>query len=173
MQYHVRKKMFLVKSELVWGLNCEIAAEIQKEGGMVSVKMTIPVEKFSSGNEDRDEDVKSILKYAEHPRMIFSSEKIRFESLRTALDQGGDLRVSGALKIGGKDFPVTFQVRAKREGQNIIFSGQTEVSLSHFEISPPRMLGGLVANVEDWLELSFNVHSRHVLGVNELGIVER
>ena len=93
--------------------------------------------------------------------------------MRNALDQGGDLRVPGALRIGGKDFPVTFQVRTKREGKNILFSGQTEVSLSHFEISPPRMLGGLVASVEDWLELSFNVHSRHVLGVEELVTVKK
>lgn len=172
-QYHVRKKMFLIKKELVWGMNCEIAAEVQTDANQVSVKVTIPVEKFNTGNDNRDEDVKSILKYAEHPRMTFVSQKISLESLKTALEQGQEVAVPGMLKIGGRDFPVTFKMSLKKEGPDLVFSGRTEAAMSQFEIPPPRMAGGLIASVEDWLELSFNIHGRHVVGLAELGLTKK
>lgn len=154
-QYHTRKTMFLFKKEEVWGSNCSVTAELQKEGTAAALKITIPIEKFDSGNSSRDEDVKNILKYAEHPMMTFVMDKMEIEEMKKMVSSAGESTIPGQLKIGGVSHPVQFKVKVQKDGGGAQYwiSGKMETTFTHFQIQPPKVGGGLVAKTDDWLEL--------------------
>ncbi|MBX9769209.1 MAG: YceI family protein [Bdellovibrionales bacterium] len=165
-QYHARKTMFLFKSEDVWGSNCNVTADFQKEGSLAQLKLTIPVEKFDSGNSRRDEDVKNMLKYAEHPMMTFTMDRMEIEDLKKIIASNEESLIPGTLKIGGVAHPVKFKVRSQRDGAGGKFwiLGKMETTFSHFQMEPPKVGGGLIAKTDDWLELEVSLGSNEVKG---------
>jgi hypothetical protein len=62
--------------------------------------------------------------------------------------------IDGTLKIGGKEFPVQFEALGV-EGSRLV--GVLKTTFTRFEIDPPAVVGGVVAQVRDKLELWFQL----------------
>ncbi|MBX9766494.1 MAG: YceI family protein [Bdellovibrionales bacterium] len=163
-QYHAWKTLFLFKKEEIFGTNCAIQSEIQKTEAGPVLKLEIPIEQFQSGNSSRDEDVKSILKYAEHPVMRFESEILNLPELKASVNSGSAVDIPGKLRIGGVQFPVGFQVRLSRQDGRILLRGTMTTTFTHFKIPPPQVLGGVVSSAEDRLELHVALSSEKLQG---------
>ena len=73
--YKVKKKSFSVFSSTVVGKNCDISVQLLPVvGGGYQVDVSVPINGFDSGDRDRDQDVRVILKESEQSDIMFHSK---------------------------------------------------------------------------------------------------
>ncbi|SMF47683.1 YceI family protein [Pseudobacteriovorax antillogorgiicola] len=147
-----KKTMFLFNDKTAIGMNKNINAKLDKSNGTIKLKMSIPLDKFDSGEPDRDAEVVKMLKGDVSKNLMYESETFspeKFEQLRN----GQTDQISGKLKIGNKWFDVVFAVKIA----NNKLSGQVETKLTEFGIEPPSMVGGIMVSVKDYIALKVNL----------------
>jgi polyisoprenoid-binding protein YceI len=161
--WQTEKRMFLVKTVEPTGINTDVQVEVVKTGEMQVIRATIPINKFNSGDETRDKDVVEILKGQIQPKLEFTSRSL--SSLEYQDLKAGNLKdLSGVLKIGGQDFPVTFDITMSGEGATQLIDGSLNGTFTQFKIDPPSVAGGVVAKVQDKLKLHLHIHAKDVKG---------
>lgn len=154
--WKTKKRMFLVQTKEAAGVNCDISAEFkQSDEGKLLISVSIPINKFDSGEKERDQEVLKILGAETRPRILFSTE-ISSELVVEKLAQKKTVEIPGTLRIKSKDHDVIFKVSKPSESQYV---GKLEGSFSQFSIDPPSVAGGFVAKVYDELDLYFRMEN--------------
>ena len=151
-----KKRMFLIKNVEPVGLNTSIS--IFKDDDKKTISIRIPINKFDSGEPDRDKDVVRILKGNIQPDLLFTSDAVNDELEKNIMQDQFSGRLSGQLKIGGQSFPVTFNVKKTKDSHGDLLEGELATTFTAFEIEPPTVAGGLVAKVRDDLTLLFRIY---------------
>ena len=144
-----KKTMFLMSDQTAIGINCAIEASVSEKDGH-RIQITIPVNKFNSEEEDRDEEVTELLGGKVHPKIQFTSAPLGTDWQNKV---GAGQELPGELMINGKSFPI--KTNYQISGQ--LAQGSLVSTLSAFEIEPPEVAGGVVASVEDYIELHFHI----------------
>lgn len=166
--YRVEKTMFLFKSDMVIGRNCDVSAQVLPEvGGLYHIEVNVPVRSFNSGDSDRDKDVLKILLADQRPEITFRSKAFTESEWRTlfAKDQ---FPLEGQLYIGPNAYPVTLTVKYTEKEAFAEVQGTAKVKFSDFKIKPPKVGGGLVAKSSPDFELLFHLVSQRILGADSL-----
>lgn len=161
--WKTKKTMFLFRKLEPVGMDCAARASIETLGGVKRVRVLVPIAKFDSGEPSRDKEVLKILKADAQPELEFLSRGYTAAEW-DALAHTRAAAVEGTLKIGGKEFPVTAPFSFVGEGPDAAAVGSFVTSFSAFEIKPPAVGGGLVAQVQDYLELHYRIPLAQVTG---------
>ncbi len=151
--YIAQKTMFFFKDVTVIGINSNIAFSKATLNEGIILTMSIPIADFKSGDEDRDEEVREILKVKKSKFLIFRSVKMSKKDYQQMLE-GDPFYVDGLLAIGDKNFQVKF--RSLREDQHMLFDFET--TFSNFDIEPPSVAFGAVAKAKDYLVLKAKIN---------------
>ena len=150
--YKALKTMFIFKNVEVIGMNSNIAFSKSSLNSGYRLTLSIPIFDFETDEPDRDEEVRELLKIKESKFLIFTSEKLKEIDL-IGLRDGSLQTISGALKIGKKTYPLNFEMQ--RDGEYIL--GVYEGTFSQFNIEPPKVALGLVAQAKDYIKLYVRV----------------
>ncbi len=159
--YRVGKRMFLVNSLTVTGKNCTSEFTVTKDESAAVIRVKVPVSGFSSGEAERDAHTAGILGGPEHDSVEFVSAPVALSDWDKAV-AGGSLLLKGNLKVAGKESPVETEVVFTAEGEGYSAAGKVMTSFSANGLQAPKVAGGLVASVNDTLELHFQVKSSAV-----------
>jgi len=160
--YRVGKRMFLFKPVTVIGKNCDSSASVLKDGDSVILKVTVPSDKFISGEPERDKHTAQILGAPAAPAIEFTSAPVSAESWAEAV-KGKSLTVKGILKINGHENPVEPTVKFTVSENAYTAFGSLETSFTANGLQAPKVAGGIVANVNDAIELHFQLQSAKIL----------
>ena len=164
--YKTVKRLALIKKVDVVGKNCNVSAQMLPDvGGVYEFELLIPISDFESGEMERDRDVRKLLKMEQQAQLIFRSEKYSKQQWQHLLKKKKKW-VKGRLNIGGQDFAVRVQVAVEHlDPKKMEVDGVLMTRFDHFNIKPPKLIGGLAAKVDEALELHF-----HLLGSKTLGL---
>ena len=154
--WKAKKTMFLFRKSEPVGLNCKIRIRVESPApSHYQVTVNIPLGEFSSGEAERDLEVRKLLREDKQADLLFISDTLTGRDWPSYLEGSLPL-VKGALKVGGQNYPVTLQLQ-KRTGPAPLY-GKIEVSLKSLEVAAPAVAGGLVAQVDDIVELWMQVY---------------
>jgi hypothetical protein len=169
----VQKRMFLVKEIKVAGYNCAIKLAVSSDSESQSpatsgkagesatsttrttnrkVSVSIPLDRFDSGEPERDEAVTDLLKNKSGKHIQFTTSALNSEQWQ-ALANGTLKRIDGMLDISGRSMPITVSLRYD---STRIF-GDVRTAFSRLQIPPPVVAGGAIAKVRDSLRLEFRI----------------
>ncbi|MGZ3722040.1 MAG: YceI family protein [Bdellovibrionales bacterium] len=171
--YKAEKTMFLVSSGEVVGKNCDVSAQILPDvGGIYHIEVNIPIRSFQSGDTDRDEDVAKTLKAGVRPEITFRSKALSAEAWH-ALFAKSDFEIQGELLIGDKVFPVKLASRYFVHDEQAEVDGIAKVKFADFEITPPKVVGGIVAKTKPDFELHFHLLGSRILGADSIRLEKK
>lgn len=166
--YRVEKTMFLFKSDMVVGRNCDVSAQVLPEvGGLYHIEVNVPVRSFNSGDADRDKDVLKILLADQRPEITFRSKAFTDEEWHSLFAKS-EFPLEGQLYIGPNAYPVTLTVKYTEKEAFAEVQGTAKVKFQDFKIKPPKVGGGLVAKSSPDFELLFHLVSQRILGADSL-----
>jgi polyisoprenoid-binding protein YceI len=166
--YRVEKTMFFVKGVEVVGRNCDISAQILPEvGGLYRIEVNIPIDKFSSGEAERDKDVRKILKADVKPEMTFRSKALTTAQWNELLVTK-DFVLEGELSIGEKFYPLKVIANHEMGEPTGNIDGVAKATFSDFELKPPKVGGGVIAKTKKNIELDFHLQVGRILGADFL-----
>lgn len=167
--YHAQKRLFFIRTVQVVGKNCDISAEVIPEpGGRFHVEVTVPVLSFDSGEIERDRDVAKILKADIYKTMTYVSASLTEAEWQKKLSEG-KFQLEGKLVIQDQPFPVESQIQLiKSEDGKLSIQGVVSTEFKQLKLAPPRLWGGLGAQVNEELNLIFKIQSDKTLGASSL-----
>lgn len=141
------KRMFLLSTQTPVGINRAVEVQTGIKDTRY-IRLLIPIDKFDSGEPERDQEVLKILKADIQPKLIFSTSLLKSAEYER-LVRGDINEIDGTLSIAKIEHPVT--VKITRTGNFLV--GTIKTKFTTFGITPPKVAGGLVAKVNDELEL--------------------
>jgi hypothetical protein len=156
------KRMFLVSNSSPIGKNCGIETEALKIKSDFQLKGIVPVGKFDSGEPSRDSEVEIMLGGELHPNIIIESEPLSLGKLKQLLKE--EQLVNGFLTVKGKKNPISIKIKALQTDKEITYFGSMKTSFSSFGVEPISVVGGVVAKVQDELELLFQFQKSKIKG---------
>lgn len=165
--------MFFVKSVQVVGRNCDVSAQVLPEiGGLYRIEVNIPISSFSSGEADRDNDVRKILKADVKPNLVFRSKAMTAEEWQTLFAKKA-FDLEGEMTIGEKTYPlkVSSNYLEKEDGPEV--DGVAKANFDDFEIKPPKLGGGAIVKTKKQIELDFHLLASRILGADSLKPVKK
>jgi hypothetical protein len=167
--YKAEKIMFLfVNSDPVVGKNCDISAQVLPEvGGLYHIEVIIPISGFQSGDPGRDEDVGQTLRSGVKPEMLFRTKARTPEEWRTLFAKAA-FDLEGELSIGDKFYPLKVASKYVQRDETPEIDGIAKVKFSDFDISPPKVIGGVVAKTKPEFELHFHLLGSRILGADSI-----
>lgn len=154
--------MFLVSTVNPVGINCKFNSKIVTGERGRSLELRVPIEGFESGEPERDKEVLKILKAEVQPELVIRTEDLGAEGADKLFGKEKS-ELSAELTIGGKKFTipkVSYQIEV-REGVKFLV-GHVSTTFSAFDIEPPAVAGGLVAKVQDVLELHYQIRKDRI-----------
>ena len=154
-----------VDSDVV-GKTCEISARLESNEENTRYVVSFPIRSLDSGVDMRDEDVREILSVESHPFIRFVSDFVTGEQVVEALVQG-TTTLSGILEVGGKPYNVLFPLKLSEHSGVWLVTGKLVTSFSEFGLELPAVLGGVVADTGDYLELLVHFRLDRVHGLSE------
>lgn len=110
--------------------------EVQKPGGLEAFDIAIAATTLKSDKEGLDKNMYKALKASAHPDITF--RLVRVEG------GAGAMTAVGTVGIAGVEREVVFPIRTARQDGGLAVSGQTEVLMTDFGITPPKALLGMV-----------------------------
>ena len=122
--------------------------EVQKPGGLEAFDLAIPAETLKSSKDGLDKNMYKALKTKEHPEITFSLERME--------GTPGALQAIGMLKIAGVEREVTLPLKTSRKGDNLAVSGQLDVLMTDYGITPPKAMLGMV-KADPKIRITFEV----------------
>ena len=164
--YKAEETILLFVDSDVVGKTCEISARLESEGENTRYVVSFPIRSLDSGVDMRDEDVIEILSVESHPIIRFVSDFVTGEQVVEALVQG-TTTLSGVLEVGGKPYKVMFPLKLSEHFGVWLVTGKLVTSFSEFGLELPAVLGGVVANTHDYLELLVHLRLDRVHGLSE------
>ena len=164
--YKAEETILLFVGSDVVGKTCEISARLESEGENTRYVVSFPIRSLDSGVDMRDKDVIEILSAESHPIIRFVSDFVTGEQVVEALVQG-TTTLSGVLEVGGKPYKVLFPLKLSEHSGVWLVTGKLVTSFSEFGLVLPAVLGGLVADIRDYLELLVNLRLDRVHGLAE------
>jgi len=166
--YQVEKTMFLVKSDVVVGKNCDVSAQVLPEvGGLYHIEVNVPVRGFNSGDTDRDQDVLKILQAEVRPELTFRSKAFSGDQWREMFARK-NFPLEGQLYIGQNSYPLTLNVAYVDKENSAEVHGRAQVKFQDFALKPPKVGGGIVAKSKSEFELFFHLVSTRILGADSI-----
>lgn len=150
-----RSTMFALVGELEAAAadagNATIAGAIER--GAASVDVKIPVKSLQSGNRDLDAMMQKTLKASQFPIIRF-----QLKTTRATPDGAGTwaVKARGLLTVAGVDREVALDGRVVLRGGRLVLSGETDVRMTDFGITPPSFLFGAMKTADE-LHLTFGV----------------
>ena len=162
--YKTEETILLFVDSDVVGKTCEISARLESEGENTRYVVSFPVRSLDSGVDMRDEDVIEILSVESHPIIRFVSDFVTGEQVVEALIQG-TTKLAGVLEVGGKPYKVLFPLKLSEQSGSWLITGKLVTSFSEFGLELPAVLGGVVADTRDYLELLVHLRFDRVQGL--------
>jgi polyisoprenoid-binding protein YceI len=171
--YKAQKTMYMVSSGEVVGKNCDISAQVLPEvGGLYHIEVNVPIRSFQSGDTDRDEDVAKSLKAQDRPEITFRSKAMTVDQWRELFAKN-EFQLQGELQIGAKSFPIKLASRYLRKADAAEVDGIAKVNFADFEITPPKVFGGLIAKTKPDFELHFHLLGSRILGADSISLEKK
>ena len=164
--YKTEETILLFIDSDVVGKTCEISARLESEGEHTRYVVSFPIRSLDSGVDMRDKDVIEILSAESHPIIRFVSDFVTGEQVVEALIQGKTM-LSGVLEVGGKPYKVLFPLKLSEHSGVWLVTGKLVTSFSEFGLELPAVLGGVVADTRDYLELLVHFRLDRVHGLAE------
>ena len=164
--YKAEETILLFVDSDVVGKTCEISARLESEGENTRYVVSFPIRSLDSGVDMRDEDVIEILSVESHPIIRFVSDFVTGEQVVEALVQG-TTTLSGVLEVGGKPYKVLFPLKLSEHSGVWLVTGKLVTSFSEFGLELPAVLGGVVAETGDYLELLVHLRIDRIHGLAE------
>ena len=164
--YKTEETILLFVDSDVVGKTCEISARLESEGENTRYVVSFPIRSLDSGVDMRDEDVIEILSVESHPIIRFVSDFVTGEQVVEALVQG-TTTLSGVLEVGGKPYKVMFPLKLSEHSGVWLVTGKLVTSFSEFGLELPAVLGGVVADTGDYLELLVHLRLDQIHGLAE------
>jgi polyisoprenoid-binding protein YceI len=153
--WKTKKTMFLFKKLEPVGMNCAVTAKVTTDGAGKRVIVEIPIASFDSGEPARDKQVRVILKADVAPSMVFTS-RVYAPAEWESVSAGKAATIEGTLAIGGESFAISAPISLSA-GPAPVASGEFKTTFAYFKIAPPKVAGGLIASVQDYLELHYSI----------------
>ena len=157
--------LLFIDSDVV-GKTCEISARLESEGEHTRYVVNFPIRSLDSGVDMRDKDVIEILSAESDPIIRFVSDFVTGEQVVEALVQG-TTTLSGVLEVGGKPYKVLFPLKLSEHSGVWLVTGKLVTSFSEFGLESPAVLGGVVADTRDYLELLVHLRLDQIHGLAE------
>ena len=164
--YKTEETILLFVDSDVVGKTCEISARLESEGENTRYVVSFPIRSLDSGVDMRDEDVIEILSVESHPIIRFVSDFVTGEQVVEALIQG-TTTLSGVLEVGGNPYKVLFPLKLSEHSGVWLVTGKLVTSFSEFGLELPAVLGGVVADTRDYLELLVHLRLDQIHGLAE------
>jgi len=164
--YKTEETILLFVDSDVVGKTCEISARLESEGENTRYVVSFPIRSLDSGVDMRDEDVIEILSVESHPIIRFVSDFVTGEQVVEALIQG-TTTLSGVLEVGGNPYKMLFPLKLSEHSGVWLVTGKLVTSFSDFGLELPAVLGGVVADTRDYLELLVHLRLDRVHGLAE------
>ena len=164
--YQTEETILMFIDSVVIGKTCEISARIDREGENTRFVVSFPIHSLDTGIGMRDEDVMEILSVESQPDIRFVSDFLPWQQIRSALTQG-TTKLAGMLEIAGKSHKVLFPLKLSEHSGVWLVTGKLVTSFSEFGLVLPAVLGGLVADIRDYLELLVHLRIDRVHGLAE------
>ena len=165
--YKTEESILLFIDSDVVGKTCEISARLESEGEHTRYVVSFPIRSLDSGVDMRDKDVIEILSAESHPIIRFVSDFVTGEQVVEALIQG-TTTLSGVLEVSGKPYKVLFPLKlSEHSGVWLLVTGKLVTSFSEFGLELPAVLGGVVADTRDYLELLVHLRLDRIHGLAE------
>ena len=164
--YKTEETILLFIDSDVVGKTCEISARLESEGEHTRYVVSFPIRSLDSGVDMRDKDVIEILSAESHPIIRFVSDFVTEEQVVEALIQGTTM-LSGVLEVGGKPYKVLFPLKLSEHSGVWLVTGKLVTSFSKFGLELPAVLGGVVADTRDYLELLVHFRLDRIHGLAE------
>ena len=165
--YKTEETILMFIDSVVIGKTCEISARIDREGENTRFVVSFPIHSLDTGIGMRDEDVMEILSVESQPDIRFVSAFIPLEQMSTALTQG-TAQLAGVLEVAGKSYKVLFPLKLSKQSGEWLVTGKLVTSFTEFGLELPSVLGGVVADTRDYLELLVHLRFKMVQGLAEL-----
>ena len=157
--------LLFIDSDVV-GKTCEISARLESEGEHTRYVVSFPIRSLDSGVDMRDKDVIEILSAESHPIIRFVSNFVTEEQVVEALIQG-TTTLSGVLEVSGKSYKELFPLKLSEHSGVWLVTGKLVTSFSEFGLELPAVLGGVVADTRDYLELLVHLRIDRIHGLAE------
>ena len=166
--YQTEEKILLVFDLVVVGKTCEVSARVKREGDNTRFVVSFPIRSLDSGIGMRDEDVREILSVESQPEIRFVSDFLSWEQISSALTQG-TTKLAGVLEVAEKSYKILFPLKlSKQQSGEWLVTGKLVTSFTEFGLELPAVLGGVVADTLDYLELLVHLRLKMVQGLAEL-----
>jgi polyisoprenoid-binding protein YceI len=136
-------------------VNGEIKLDLANPANTTVGKITIDVASFNSGSDRRDNDMnREWFNIAQFPLISFDPKSM--EGLPATYETGQELsfKMTGDMTLLDKVAPVTFDVKAKYDGDQLVGTAVTPVTISSFGIQAPSALG--IFSVADEIKVQFD-----------------
>ena len=150
--YQTEETIFLFINSIVIGKTCEISSQVEREAGNTRFLVSFPISSLDSGLEMRDDDVTDMLTFESNNDIRFVSDFLTEEQISAALTLG-KANLWGMLEIRGKFYKVMFPLKISENSGKWLVTGNLVTSFSKFGIELPSVLGGVIADTRDQLEL--------------------
>ena len=165
--YQTEETILLFIDSVVIGKTCEISAQVENVEGNTRFLVSFPLWSLDSGVDMRDEDVTEMLSIESNTEIRFVSNFLTEEEISAALNQG-KTKLFGMLDVAGKSYKVQFPLILTESSGTWLVTGKLVTSLSELGLESPSVLGGVVADTRDHLELFVHLRFNLVQGLPEL-----
>ena len=164
--YQTEETIFLLINSIVIGKTCEISTQVEREAGNIRFVVSFPIRSLDSGLEMRDDDVTDMLTVESNTDIRFVSDFLTEEQIITALTNG-KANLWGMLEVRGKFYKVMFPLMLSEDSGKWLVTGNLVTSISKFGLELPSVLGGVIADTRDQLELLVHLRFNLVHGLPE------
>jgi polyisoprenoid-binding protein YceI len=119
----------------------------------VSLSLNIPVENIESSSGGLTKNLQKYMKKDDHPYVTFELSEITSIEKNNGTAQ---VTATGVVNAAGKDHNAEMTVEASMNEQgDIIFTGDTQLLMTSFDIEPPTAVFGTI-RAKDEIVISFN-----------------
>ena len=162
--YKTEETIFLFIDSIVTGKTCELLIKTDTKDGKTRFTISFPISSLDSGVEMRDNDVEGMLSVESNTEIRFVSNFLTQEQIVTALSQG-KTKLGGILEVAGQSNSVLFPLILSEQSGEWLVTGKLVTSLSEFGLELPSVLGGVVADTQDYLELLIHLRFNLMQGL--------
>lgn len=162
--YQASKTLFLLAQTKVVGKTCNVSSQVTPAlDGKYLIEVRMPSNSFESGEKKRDEDVAKLLGPSGVGDVMFRTDE------RTAVEWHNlimqeKFEIPGVVVIDGKEHAVTAEATHTSTPEGYEIDGVIKTNLKHLGITPPTMVGGVFAKVQNDIELHFHLKGDRTLG---------
>ena len=164
--YQTEETIFLFINSVVIGKTCEISVQVERDANNTRFVLSFPLNSLDSGVIMRDEDVVEMLSYEQVSDIRFVSDFITSGQVNAAL-KNGKTKLGGVLEVAGKSNNVIFPLNLSENSGTWLVTGKLITSLTEFGIELPSVLGGVIADTNDYLELLVHLNFKLMNGLPE------